>query len=46
MAEEQAGERVHSIWNTPNRGRFFSVKDPLKKLLYTYMAYENLLYIK
>ena len=46
MAVEQAGERFHPIWNTLNRGRFFSVKDPLKKLLYTYMAYENLLYME
>ena len=42
---EQAGERVHNIWNTLKRSRFFAVKDSKLKLFYTFMEYENFLYV-
>ena len=42
---EQAGERVHNIWNTLTRSHFFSVKDSKQKLFYTFLEYENLLYV-
>ena len=42
---EQAGERLHQIWNLLNRTRFFSVRNGKSQLLYAFMEYENLLYI-
>ena len=42
---EQAGERVHNIWNSLIRTRFFAIKDSNKKLLSTFLEYENLLYV-
>ena len=40
---EQAGERLHQIWNLLNRTRFFSVRNGKSQLLYAFMEYENLL---
>ena len=42
---EQAGERVHNIWNTLKRSRFFAIKDSKLKLYYTFLEYENNLYV-
>ena len=42
---EQAGERLHQIWNLLYRTRFFSVRNGKSQLLYAFMEYENLLYI-
>ena len=41
---EQAGERVHNVWNTLTRRRFFAIKDKKMKLKSIFMEYENSLY--
>ena len=45
MKVEQAGERLHNLWNTLTRSRFFSVNDKKKKMLLTFKEYENMLYL-
>ena len=43
---EQAGERLHQKWNMLTQTRFFAVRNGCEKLLYTFMEYENNLYMK
>ena len=43
---EQAGERLHQKWNMLTQTRFFAVRNGCDKLLYTFMEYENNLYMK
>ena len=42
---EQAGEKLHQKWNMLDQTRFFAVRNGCDKLLYTYMEYENNLYM-
>ena len=42
---EQAGERLHQKWNMLTQTRFFAVTNGCDKLLYTFLEYENNLYI-
>ena len=43
---EQAGEHLHQKWNMLDQTRFFAVRNGCDKLLYTFMEYENNLYLK
>ena len=43
---EQAGEKLHQKWNMLDQTRFFAVKNGCDKLLYTYLEYENNLYME
>jgi hypothetical protein len=42
---EQAGERLHQVWNSIVRNKFFSIKNKKQKYLSTFLEYENLLYV-
>ena len=42
---EEAGERVHQIWYMLIRSRYFAVRNEDKTLYYTFLQYENLLFI-
>ena len=42
---EQAGERIHHIWKVLEKTRFYAVRKEKDKLLYTFLEYENSLYI-
>ena len=42
---EQAMERIHHIWKVLEKTRFYSVRTEREKLLYTFLEYENSLYI-
>ena len=42
---EQAMERIHHIWKVLEKTRFYSVRTKREKLLYTFLEYENSLYI-
>jgi hypothetical protein len=42
---EQAGEKIHQVWNLLNQTRFFCVRNGKEKLYHCFMEYENLLYI-
>ena len=43
---EQSGERLHQKWNMLDQTRFFAVKNGCDKLFYTYLEYENNLYME
>ena len=43
---EQSGERLHQKWNMFDQIRFFAVKNGCDKLFYTYLEYENNLYME
>ena len=42
---EQAGERLHQIWNSLTRAKYFSVKNSKQRLRYTFLDYEIMLYV-
>ena len=42
---EQAGEKLHQKCNMLDQTRFFAVRNGCEKLLYTYIEYENNLYM-
>ena len=43
---EQAGKRLHRIWNVLVQSRFFAIKNEQSQLMSTFIEYENLLYLK
>ena len=42
---EQAGKRLHQVWNSIVRNHFFSIKNKKQKYLSTFLEYENMLYV-
>ena len=43
---EQAGERLHHMWNILIQSRFFAIKNGCDQLLSAMLQYENNLYLK
>ena len=43
---EQAGEKLHHIWNILIQSRFFAVKNGCNQLLSAMLQYENNLYLR
>ena len=43
---EQAGEKLHHIWNILIQSRFFAIRNGCNQLLSAMLQYENNLYLK